>query len=1018
MNPKFNEDTLSEQPAIEQLKRLGYEYIHGDQLDPELKEDCERTSRRDVILISHLKKKLAEINPQLTEESINKAIRRVTHIQAEGLIEANRTFHQDLISGISIDQDIRARRQKLTVRFVDFDDPEKNEFLVVNQFWVKGSKETDRPDIIIFINGIPLVVIECKSPVAKQIGLSDAIKGLIRYQDEIPQLFHTNEILIGLNLFGAKYGTILSPSEFFHEWKEMGDTKFPNMAEHPSVKEMLELGLIKKEDLSNNPTAQEVMIAGILNKKNLLDIIQNFIVYELEQKKRRVVKKVCRYQQFTAVNKILKRVISEDEKRGIIWHWQGSGKSLTMLFTAVKLKREEKNLKNPIILVVTDRIDLDDQISGTFRNCNFPNPIQIRETRGTHRKLYELLSHKVGNTILATVHLFRKPLDKPLSEAENIIVLTDEAHRTQYGFFALNMRRALPKASFFAFTGTPLDKRDRNTYRHFSPPGERYLDAYSIRRAEDDKEIVPVKYSSKLTQLQVVGKSLDQLFEDLFSDKTKEEKALLRKKYATIETLYKADQRIERIAHDIVEHFNKNIRSNGFKAQIVASDRVRAIKYKEILDRLIGPERSEVVRTVNNRDSKEWKERYRRTREEEKAIKEAFNDPNNPLEFLIVCDKLLTGFDAPIEQVMYLDQRLKEHTLLQAIARTNRTYPRKNFGLVVDYVGVGRELAEALVIFEKEDLEGIFGVDDLQKELADLDYWHKKTLSFFEKVDFSRGKPEDILQRCMEILRPEDVRADFDVAFRSMARSMDILMPDPVVDPYLKDFKLLGSIREGAKNLYRDDRLTLEDCSKKVEDLIHAHIKETGIENILEPINITAPDFREKLEMKASSKAKASHMEYAIRQVINEKIATDPAFYGSLKERLEEIIEEDRKERKIEAQLLLNLMDLGREEKKREAYANSLGLESVNEFSFFGLLLPFRKSIFSNSEGDHVAFTKRIIESIKERRVIDWTEKDDVQREMRKEVKRLLRSKGFQEGIVESLTREILNLARIHLKDS
>ena len=391
--------------------------------------------------------------------------------------------------------------------------------------------------------------------------------------------------------------------------------------------------------------------------------------------------------------------------------------------------------------------------------------------------------------------------------------------------------------------------------------------------------------------------------------------------------------------------------------------------------------------------------------------------PNNPLEFLIVCDKLLTGFDAPIEQVMYLDQGLKEHTLLQAIARTNRTYPRKNFGLVVDYVGVGRELAEALVIFEKEDLEGIFGIDDIKKELANLDYWHKKTLSFFEKIDLSRGRPEDILQKCMEILKPEDVRSDFDVAFRNMAKSMDFLMPDPVVDPYLKDFKLLGTIREGAKNLYRDERLGLEDCSKKVETLIHAHIVDTGMENILEPISITAPDFREKLEIKGSPKAKASHVEYAIRQIIDEKIATDPAFYGSLKERLEEIIEEDRKERKDEAKLLLNLMEIGREEKKREAYAKSLGFENTEEFSFYGLLLPFRKSMFSDSEEDHVAFTKKVIEPIKEKRVIDWTEKEDIQREMRKEVKRLLRTKGFQEENVEPLTREILNLARIHLKD-
>ena len=615
----------------------------------------------------------------------------------------------DLISGISIDQDIKARRQKLTVRFIDFDEPGKNEFLAVNQFWVKGPKETTRPDIVIFINGIPVVVIECKSPVAKQTGISNA---------------------------------------------------------------------------------------------------------------------------------------------------------------------------------------------------------------------------------------------------------------------------------------------------------------------EDDGEIVPVKYASRLAKLQVVGKTLDQLFEDLFHEKTQEEKAQLKKKYGTIETLSKADRRIERIAHDIVEHFNAMIRPNGFKTQIVAADRVRAIKYKEILDALINPERSEVVITVNNDDPKEWKEKYRRTREQENLIKEAFNDSQNPLELLIVCDKLLTGFDAPIEQVMYLDQSLKEHTLLQAIARTNRMYPRKNFGLVVDYAGIGRELAEALVIFEKEDLDGIFGIDDLKKELANLDYWHKKSLSFFTRISFTQGTPETILQQCLEILRPEDVRADFNDSFRNLARSMDLLMPDPAVDLFLKDFKLLGVIREGARNLYRDERMSLEECSKKVEALIHAHIIDTGMETLLEAINITAPDFREKLDLKGTNKAKASHVEYAIRQTIEEKIATDPAFYGSLKERLEKAIEEHKQERKDEARLLLELMEIGKQEKEREAYAHSLGLNDAKEFSLYSLLLPFRKSMFSDSEEGQVIFVKKIIQCIKEKMVIDWTEKEDIQREMRKEIKRLLRAKGFPEEQVEPLTREVLNLGRIHFKDS
>lgn len=928
--PIFNEDSLSEKPVIEQLKRLGYTYVNGDALDPESKEHCERASRREVVLVSRLEKKLREINKDIADETVRKAIRRVTHIQAESLIEANQKFHKDLVAGISIDQDIGGKRQKKTIRFIDFDNPEKNEFLVVNQLWVKGTSETDRPDIITFINGIPLVVIECKSPVARQTGLGKALTQLVRYQEEIPQLFHTNQILIGLNLFGAKYGSVGAEPEQFHEWKDKGTEKFPNMAEHPSVREMLELGLIKKEDLSDNPTSQEVLIAGVLNKKNLLDIIRNFIVYEYDKGK--IIKKVCRYQQFRAVNKILGRVTREDEKRGIIWHWQGSGKSLTMLYAAVKLRREEKTLKNPTIIIVTDRIDLDKQISKTFRNCNFPNPIQIKEKGGTHKKLYELLSHNVGQTIFTTVFLFRKEMDKPISEADNIIVMTDEAHRTQYGFYALNMRKALPNASFFAFTGTPLDKRDRNTYRHFSPVGEKYLDAYTIRNAEEDEEIVPVKYASRLVKLQVVGNSLDKLFDELFYDRTMEERAGLKRKYATIETLSKAERRIERVVRDMVDHFNNFIRPNGFKAQVVTTDRKTAVKYKNILDRFISPERSVVVMTVSNDDPKEWKEEYKLTPEKEESVKEAFIDPKNPLEFLIVCDKLLTGFDAPVEQVMYLDKRLREHTLLQAVARTNRSFPGKSFGLVVDYAGVGRELAEALVMFDREDLEGLFGTEDVKKELANLAYWYKETMKYFVKLKRSGARPEVILQKCMEILEPEDVRAHFDMAFRELAKSMDFLMPDPMVGPYIEDFKFLGAIREGAKNLYRDDRLSFEGCSKKVENLIHAHITDTGIEDILEPINITAPDFKEKLEAKGSAKAKASHVEYAIKQTILEKIPEDPVFYGSLKDKLESLIAENREERKDEAEYLKKLLEIKEQEARREVYAKSLGLNHSNDF--------------------------------------------------------------------------------------
>ena len=641
--PKFNEDTLSEKPAIEQLKRLEYTYIHGDELDPELREDCERPSRKEVILVKRLKRKLADINPDLTEESIDKVIRKITHIREENILEANQKFHRYLIAGDSIDQDIGARRQKQTVNFIDFKNITNNEFLVVNQFRVSGI-ERDRPDIVIFVNGIPLVVIECKSPVAKNKGVVDALDQLIRYQDEIPRLFHTNAFLIGCNLFGAKYGVIGNARDDFQEWKDLGGEKFPHMAGHPSVKEMLKLGLIDKKDIAKDPPMQEILIAGLLKKKNLLDLIRNFLVFDYSREEHRVIKKICRYQQFSAVNKIVKRVTGERDKKGIIWHWQGSGKSLIMLFAATKLRRDEKKLKNPVILIVTDRTKLDRQIIGQFENCNFPNPIRAKSMK----ELYRLLGSGVGNTIMTTVQKFRKPLEKPLSEAENIIVLTDEAHRTQYGNFALNLRKALPRASFFAFTGTPLNKRDRNTYRHFSPPGERYLDRYDIHQSKADHATVDVKYEGRLANLQVVGNTLDRLLKELFPEKTQKELSEIKRKHATIETLLSAPRRIELVARDIVDHFLGKILPDGFKALVVAADRNAAVLYKKAFDKLISPAWSTIVMSVNNDDSQEWKQKYKRTADEEDHLsgKEVFQN-------LVIAKETGISSGTPIQECLF-----------------------------------------------------------------------------------------------------------------------------------------------------------------------------------------------------------------------------------------------------------------------------------------------------------------------------------------------------------------------------
>lgn len=1010
--PKLNEDTLSEKPAIEQLRRMRYIFVPGEELDPQEKEDSERSSRRDVVLVSRLKKKLAELNPEASEGTIEKAIRYVTNIQGTGLLEESKTFYKELVSNISIEQEIAGSgRRNMTVRFIDFQNPEENEFLAVNQFWVKGPKVHDRPDIVIFVNGIPLVVIECKSPVARDTGVGDAITQLIRYQKEIPTLFRSNQILLAVNLFGAKYGVIGASPEEFHEWKAEPGEKFPLLNDHPAVKEMLDLGLICQEELSLTPAPQDLLIASILNKRNLLDIIQNFIVFDLDEGKMK--KKICRYQQFTAVQKVVKRVLEEKEKKGIIWHWQGSGKSLTMLFAALKLRREEDKLRNPYFLVVTDRKDLDRQISDTFRDCGFPNPIRAESAR----ELYQMLSEGVGRTIMTTVQKFRNPLDKPLSTSENIIVLTDEAHRTQYGNLAFNLRKALPNASFFAFTGTPLDKRDRNTYRLFSPPGEIYLDRYSIAESEADKATVPIKYISRLASLHIVGSSLDSLLNNLFPEKSKKEIADLKKQYAIPEVLASAPKRIERIALDILEHYNLYIKPNGFKAMVVAETREAAVRYKNALNNLMDDSFSKVVMTINENDPDEWKAKYFLSEKEEEGVKERFKTPKDPLSFLIVCDKLLTGFDAPNLQVIYLDKRLREHTLLQAVARTNRSYPRKNYGLIVDYVGLGKELAGALKKFSAEDLAGLFRVDDVEMEFKQLGEHHKAAMRFFSDIFFEED-PKILIQRCMEVLREERVRLEFDKAYRAFAKSVDFLMPDLRLDPYLKDFKFLGALREGARNLYRDERLCMKDLSGKVEALIHAHIVAERIESLLEPLTITSPDFAEKLDVKGNEKAKAVHLEYAIRDTLHSRVAEDPAFYGSLQRKLEDLIESQKKERKGDAEFLLSLMQIKEMETKKDAAAKKLGLDGSREFAFFGIIKEHQKEIPVENQEEQAALTKEIVRIIKERAVAEWTEREDVQKEMRREIKRLLRTKGCIEEDLPSIVRELMELAMHLLKGS
>ncbi len=1010
--PAWNEHARSEDPAVELLQSLGYTYIPPKTLE------SERESLKDVVLTSRLADALRRLNPWLSEANVKQAIRKVVRVSAASLLEANHTVYTALTYGVAFEQDRGEGRRSYTVRFFDFDEPKRNEWIVTRQYKVRGSKKDIIPDIVVFVNGLPLVVIECKSPTRGDGWKAEAVKQLRRYQEAdhhwkqqgAPKLFETAQILIGTCGERAVYGTLGTPERYYFEWKE------------PYPLNRRELA----NKLGREPTAQDILLYGLLEPRNLLDIVRNFIVFDVEGG--RTVRKLARYKQFMAVNKAMRRIRTARKsasRGGVIWHTQGSGKSLTMLWLALKLRRDQAQ-QQPTIVIVTDRTKLDSQIAGVFTACGFPNPERATGVRDLRR----MLEHPTGKTVMTTIQKFQE-LDGPgsgrrstrtaLADAANIFIMVDEAHRSQYQSLAANMRQALPNACFLGFTGTPIDKKDRSTLRTFGS----YIDTYTIEQSVQDGATVPIFYESRLPELQIVGQTVDQLFDRMFADRSDEERAAIKRRYATEQAIAGAPRRIEAICLNLIEHFTEFIKPNRFKAQVVTTGRHAAVTYKETLDKLNGPE-SAVIMSANNNDE-ERLAKWHLTKQQQDVFIERFKNRDDPFSILIVCDMLLTGFDAPAEQVMYLDAPLREHGLLQAIARVNRPCGEdKTYGLVVDYWGISTQLKAALDIFSTTDVNGALAPRD--DELPRLESRHAAAMRIFQRVE-----DLDDLDACVRFLEPEDVRAEFDLAFRRFSQSMDALLPDPRALRYRGDLGWLGKIRGAAGARYRDNRLDLTGCGEKVRQLIESVVVADGIEILVKEVQIFSAEFDEKIDALKADGAKASEMEHAIRHEINVRVDENPDYYQSLQERLEQIIKERREER-IDAAHQLALLNGLREDLKGErAQAQDIGL-NPRAFAIYGLLQrrqpqgqvgeeratlgigestpnqpatdSTKRDLASQIDGAIVPFTN----------VVDWQHKDDEQRLMRRAIKKCFRRSGYDdEATIETLATEIVDLAKMRI---
>lgn len=988
----MDEDQKVEQVALRQLQDLGWIYINGNELNDSVSN--ERPNNKEVILEQRLTNALKKINPWIDDENLRKTVRelRLQGAQFPNLIEANQTIWEKFVNYESKKQDSEKGKRSKTIKFIDFDNIDNNDFLCVNQLRVEGPNQTIKPDIILFVNGLPLAIIECKSPYITN-PIENGINQLLRYANRrnphenegAEKLFWYNQIMVTTHRDKARFGTISSKIEHFLEWKDPYPTDI--------------------NSLGDNPDAQTILIAGIFNRQHFLDLIRNFIVYDVKNGK--VIKIFARYQQYRAVIKTLERLKSEkkDNKGGVIWHTQGSGKSLTMVFLAKKLRRDDF-LRTYKLVFMTDRKQLDKQLTGTFERTQGETVLHA----GSVKELKEFLKKDSSDLITTTIQKFQEleeKADYPLiNDSEKIIVLADEAHRTQYGSLGVALNKGLPNATKIAFTGTPLIKSQK-TNNEFGP----YIDTYTIEQAVQDGATVQILYEGREVQTKVTGDSLDKLFDEYFKDKTTEEKAAIIKKYGTKElTVLEAPQRIRWICIDILKHYREHIQPNGFKAMIVTSSRRAAITYKEMFDDLEGPPSVCIISGKHN--DEKFFARYTDPKKQELLI-EKFKKPmdEDPLSFIVVSDMLLTGFDAPVCQAMYLDKKLIEHNLLQAIARVNRTASGKTRGFILDYYGLSDYIAEALEMFSSEDVAG--ALKSLKDEIPKLKLMHTRVKQYF--VDVKSDDIDDFIL----VLKDDEIRQKFEIDFKKFAKQMDVILPDKAASPYLSDLYFWGKINQGAKNLYRDEQLDIVGVGEKVRQLINENIQARGVDPKIPPIELFSGSFREKLAEHKSIRAKACEVENAIWQHIRINVHKDEEYYKQLSLRLQEILDRYKKKWDEQLELLLEL----REEMQKgyQQQARNLNLSEDKELPIFHIIEAEVKELIRNNDlkpellEEIIQLSREITKILeKETQIVDFFNKQDEIKRTKLIIKRMIIDTSFDdEALRNRIMDRVIHQARI-----
>jgi type I restriction enzyme R subunit len=1035
----FSESTV-ESAALAWLSELGWQVKHSSEIAPD-GLFAERQDYSQVVLNQRLRDALARLNPDLPPEALQDAFRKLVNPPGATLEQRNRALHRMLVDGVTVEY----RRPDgaiagAQVRILDFDDPDNNDWLAVNQYTVVENRHTRRPDVVLFVNGLPLAVLELKNPADEQATIWSAYQQLQTYKQEIPSLFTYNEVLVISDGLEARIGTLTADRDRFMPWRTItGETLAP-----PRMPQL------------------EVLIRGVFEPRRFLRLLRDFIVFE-DEGGGKLAKKMAGYHQFHAVNVAVEETLRAaelqasaiaeetgryeagrkpggqpgDRRIGVIWHTQGAGKSLTMVFYAGRIIRHPA-MENPTIVVLTDRNDLDGQLFGVFSRCREllgQEPVQA-ESRAHLREL--LQNRQAGGIIFTTIQKFlpeergdRYPV---LSDRRNIVVIADEAHRSQYDFidgFARHMRDALPNACFIGFTGTPLELDDRNTRAVFGD----YISIYDIQRAVEDGATVPIYYESRLAKLDLPEEEkprVDEAFEEVTEGEEVERKERLKTKWARLEAVVGAEKRLRLIAQDIVSHFEQRLEALDGKAMVVCMSRRICVElYNEIVR--LRPEWHhedddkgviKVVMTGSASDPPEWQPHIR-NKERREFLANRFRNPKDPFKIVIVRDMWLTGFDCPSLHTMYVDKPMRAHGLMQAIARVNRVFRDKPGGLVVDYLGLAHELKQALATYTESGGTGKTAIDQAEA-VAVMKEKYEVCCDLFHGFDWSKwktGSPEErlsLLPAAQEhILAQENGKERLLKAVTELSKAFALAVPHEEALAIRDDVAFFQAVRAAlAKRAPMEERPE-EELDHAIRQIISQAIAPEGVIDLFSAAGLKKPDisilsdeFLAEVRGMPQKNLAVELLRKLLEGEIKVRRRKNVVQARSFAELLEQAIRRYQNRAMEAVQVIEELIALAKEMREADRRGEQLGL-SEEELAFYDALETNDSAVKVLGEPTLKQIARELVETVRRNVTIDWAERENVRAHLRRLVKRVLRKYGYPPDKQEKATQTVLEQAEV-----